>query len=676
MASSSTTTTNAWADFNTICDGIQYNTVDRLKSIITGLNATCYLNIPRSGRKQDHIDRIRAQLEVLRSRQHTDAWTRALAVIRRVGNEGLYVPPPVPPYGAPAVPPLHRAPVDHPPPAVSATPAAPAWPRPPAASPIVPQPAPKPVIKFKPSPFYHAEYAISAVVTGRETSTTSDRGQILVDFRLSADDRLKIVSGKHQLRLFCTSSTFHSSSAPQSLWTTQLCPIEFPPVSEIKVNGRAIPTNRGMKKKPGTTPPADVTKFSVSGDNKIEMNYLNNITPFSPKKYFLLVNLVRVSTVEELVERLRSGKTKSAESIKNTLYKSNTVDDDIVAGAQTMSLKCPLSYMRISTPCRSQACVHAQCFDATSWYSMMEQTTTYACPVCDKTLNFEELIMDGCVLHENELSILLTYVALRSYFNEILKLTPESVEDVTVEPDGEWHTLDGKYFSAAWRPPAPPVSSAPSVPSARTSIERKASTPALPHAESDVFIINDDSDEDETRVRQSLESQNSQGLITRGVASKRSAEVIDLTLSSDDERDDATAVDKGKGRASAYGPSASKRMRTEESTSSMETVGKAVVWIRRHRAKWRDCRVGGIRRSVIHKFRFATLSSPSLPCVSPSFTMGILRIQCSPTSRSLFLPVTLPTDAFPSTWFVVVSMRACGFGRFFSWVLVFARPRA
>ena len=116
-----------------------------------------------------------------------------------------------------------------------------------------------------------------------------ERGQVFVDFKLSADDRSKVSSGTHQLRLYCTSSVFHSPSSPQSLWATQLCPMEFPPVCEIKVNGRAIPTNRGMKKKPGTAPPADVTKLSVHGDNKIEMNFVNNVTPFVPKVHRLFV---------------------------------------------------------------------------------------------------------------------------------------------------------------------------------------------------------------------------------------------------------------------------------------------------------------------------------------------------------------------------------------------------
>jgi E3 SUMO-protein ligase PIAS1 len=76
------------------------------------------------------------------------------------------------------------------------------------------------------------------------------------------------------------------------------------------------------------------------------------------------------------------------------VFKKAPDDDDIVVDSQTLSLRCPLSFMRIATPARSQTCMHAQCFDASSWYMTMEQTTTYLCPVCDKTLVPEELIMD------------------------------------------------------------------------------------------------------------------------------------------------------------------------------------------------------------------------------------------------------------------------------------------
>lgn len=140
--------------------------------------------------------------------------------------------------------------------------------------------------------------------------------------------------------------------------------------------------------------------------------------------------LVEVTTVEQLIERLRKGKYKTGNEI---LTKSKWVPYDYLSLTHKMGysdsvgvggrghccrssenvtevssmsqrllpilllalLYQQLSYMRIATPCRSTHCVHSQCFDAFSWYSVMEQTTTWLCPVCEKVLNTEDLIVDG-----------------------------------------------------------------------------------------------------------------------------------------------------------------------------------------------------------------------------------------------------------------------------------------
>lgn len=38
-----------------------------------------------------------------------------------------------------------------------------------------------------------------------------------------------------------------------------------------------------------------------------------------------------------------------------------------------------------------------------------------------------------------------------SYFESILAACPDSVDEVIIEPDGEWHTEDNKYASPGWR---------------------------------------------------------------------------------------------------------------------------------------------------------------------------------------------------------------------------------
>lgn len=69
-------------------------------------------------------------------------------------------------------------------------------------------------------------------------------------------------------------------------------------------------------------------------------------------------------------------------------------DADIVATSTKMSLKCPLSTLRIETPCRSIGCAHNQCFDAASYLQLQEQAPTWTCPVCNKYSPFEHLAID------------------------------------------------------------------------------------------------------------------------------------------------------------------------------------------------------------------------------------------------------------------------------------------
>ena len=98
---------------------------------------------------------------------------------------------------------------------------------------------------------------------------------------------------------------------------------------------------------------------------------------------------------------------------------SRADDTDIVATSSILSLKCPLSTLRIEVPCRSTICSHNQCFDATSFLQLQEQAPTWTCPICNKMVTFENLQVD-------------------QYVDDILKSTPKSVDQVTIEPNGKW----------------------------------------------------------------------------------------------------------------------------------------------------------------------------------------------------------------------------------------------
>ncbi|KAF5385229.1 hypothetical protein D9615_001478 [Tricholomella constricta] len=546
------TSTGLWSDFDAIRHTIKNNTVDRLKQILSGFNEECSTHMAKTGKKQDVIDRIVAVLDNWRAQNMEDRWVKGKAIITQVRNTGIYTPsrmtanpvvlPPSNMHNHSMTNIMKSGTYTALPGSSSIARYDPYAPPRKLSGPIASSSVTKPTgIRFKDSPFFRTDQPVSIVMECPESTSATDRRQQTVSFTLNNDQlaKLKSPSSKYQLRLFCTSSVFYSG--PNTFRTNNVpCPIEFPPTCEVRVNNVQLTANlKGLKKKPGTAPPPDIGKFCrLTGlPNKIEMVYVNSQQPAQPKKYYLVVMLVEVTTVDRLVSDLKITKQRSSHHIRQSMIASLSEDDDIVAGPQKMSLKCPLSFMRVDTPCRSSQCVHSQCFDATSWFSVMEQTTTWLCPVCERTLDSKDLIIDG-------------------YFDEILKQTPESVEDVVVEADGEWHTSDNKYASAAWKASHPvltaPVRKPPSNPQPVSRSPSKPDMNGKAKANYEVFVLDSD-DEDEGQVKRELSPSFASGSPSFGSGTvpqtqSHTSAVIDLTLDSDDE-DPPSTKQAGKRKA-------------------------------------------------------------------------------------------------------------------------------
>ncbi|KAM3082237.1 E3 SUMO-protein ligase pli1 [Clarireedia jacksonii] len=194
--------------------------------------------------------------------------------------------------------------------------------------------------------------------------------------------------------------------------------IAFPHQSEIKVNQGDVKANlRGLKNKPGSTLPVDITndlRLKLAGyQNNVEMTYA-----LTTKKFYLVIYVVKTVSVSELVKKLASGKRITKDSVVNEMI-TKARGADIVATASVLSLKCPISTLRIELPCRSVSCRHNQCFDATSYLQLQEQAPTWTCPICTNPAPFENLAVD-------------------EYVKDILQNTSRSVDQVTVEPEGKW----------------------------------------------------------------------------------------------------------------------------------------------------------------------------------------------------------------------------------------------
>ncbi|KAL3431670.1 PINIT domain-containing protein [Aspergillus tetrazonus] len=268
---------------------------------------------------------------------------------------------------------------------------------------------PGPLI-FKDSPFYRIIRQLTPTIECKAREHTRDSVELKIHLDADVASRL-LAEPKLRVMIFC--------AADSGLNQFTKSDIAFPHQVELKANLDEVKANlRGLKNKPGTTRPADITNYirkKAGYTNHVVMTYA-----LTQKRFFIVANLVECTAIEELVDKLKRRKTITREQVLQEM-KSKAEDADIVATSTVMSLKCPLSTRRIEVPCRSVLCTHNQCFDASSFLQLQEQAPTWSCPVCAKATSYESLNVD-------------------QYVDDILRSTPLDVEQVIIEPNGQWST--------------------------------------------------------------------------------------------------------------------------------------------------------------------------------------------------------------------------------------------
>ncbi|KAI1777860.1 zf-MIZ-domain-containing protein [Hypoxylon cercidicola] len=277
---------------------------------------------------------------------------------------------------------------------------------------------PHPDKLFKNTPFYTIETRLGHLHTCPVMN--NHRNSITVTLKASDYPELSRCAANlpDKVMLFCGSS----NTGPQE--------IEFPHQSEIKVNGEDIKHNlRGLKNKPGSTHPVEITSFL-----RMKPSYVNNIEftyALTSKKYYLALYVCKAHSIDDLVTRIKGKKIPKASVIRDISKKAN--DPDIVATSQKLSLLCPLSCTRLKVPCRGTACNHIQCFDAKYFMQLQEQGPTWSCPICYNPTPFDTLAID-------------------EYVQEVLENTPDSEKKVVIEPDGQWRTETEEHEPSQPRP--------------------------------------------------------------------------------------------------------------------------------------------------------------------------------------------------------------------------------
>lgn len=199
----------------------------------------------------------------------------------------------------------------------------------------------------------------------------------------------------------------------------------FPNSICVRVNGKMAPLpNPIPSNRPGVEPkrpsrPVSITslcRLSPTVPNRIDVSWASE----SGKAHCIKVDLVKRVTSEVLMARLRNKGVRPPDHTRAMIkQKMTSEDNDIALDTLKVSIQCPLSRMRISTPCRPTTCSHVQVFDAMMFLQMNERKATWVCPVCDGNAHFDVLSLDG-------------------YFQEVVNAAAPDVSDINLSEDGSW----------------------------------------------------------------------------------------------------------------------------------------------------------------------------------------------------------------------------------------------
>ncbi|KAL1888024.1 E3 SUMO-protein ligase pli1 [Sporothrix stenoceras] len=381
-------------------------------------------------------------------------------------------------------------------------------------------------LQFKPSPFYEIEMPLGDV---RQCEAMAQhRNSITIVVRASQFPDLQrcLTDPNMRIMIFCAANNYGVQD------------IAFPYQCEIKVNTGEVKANlRGLKNKPGSTRPVDITDLirlkPPTYGNSLEFTYA-----LTNKRFYLALYLCKTFSATTLASRIERRSRITKDSVVREVTKQ-AQDPDIVATSLVLSLKCPLTYMRLSLPVRATTCKHIQCFDATSYLQLQEQGPQWLCPICSNPAPYDSLAVD-------------------EYVKDILENTSSELDQVTIDPDGTWHTGKDQGGGGGGTSTPPPASASASaatllddefeilstpVPSQRRNGYSNSQTNGnsnsngvdLSSSNAATLINSRDTTATPNRSTATPIGGNGNGLNSN---KKRPREVIDLTLDSDDEDDE------------------------------------------------------------------------------------------------------------------------------------------
>lgn len=164
----------------------------------------------------------------------------------------------------------------------------------------------------------------------------------------------------------------------------------------------------------------DITDLCCEGKNTLIIQNFSCCCSYKFGIFFVVKE-----DLESLIEKTKKLHTLDYNDCLQRVLKSFNVENDIQELSVQISLRCPLSQMRIAIPSRGVECQHIQCFDLNSFLSMNRNIPNFLCPVCSSKVVFEDLRID-------------------TFFEKLLKETSEENDEIEIQPNGTWKIPEDK----------------------------------------------------------------------------------------------------------------------------------------------------------------------------------------------------------------------------------------
>ncbi|KAK9067963.1 hypothetical protein SSX86_012074 [Deinandra increscens subsp. villosa] len=217
---------------------------------------------------------------------------------------------------------------------------------------------------------------------------------------------------------------------------TSLC-ITSPQLVNFLLNGKAVNRRTCLGQDPGPQFPTLITDLVKDGTNLLQV-----VGQFNGKYIIVVAFMSMVSNPSCPV----------LPDYVPPVAAASDSDNEIVEGPSIISLNCPISFRRITTPVKGHLCKHLQSFDFDNYVDINSRRPSWRCPHCSQSVCYTDIRIDQVMAKASNLEV------------KVLKEVDATVSHVKISADGSWkavnecddHEDKQKVKSHSHQEPTPP----------------------------------------------------------------------------------------------------------------------------------------------------------------------------------------------------------------------------